>query len=44
VTVPGFANAGYRRNLERANSNQDVRNRFIANFVATGSDLSFGTL
>ena len=28
----------YRRNLERANSNQDVRNRFIANFVATGSD------
>ncbi|MBZ5541479.1 MAG: TonB-dependent receptor [Acidobacteriia bacterium] len=24
----------YRRNLERANSNQDVRHRFVANFVA----------
>jgi hypothetical protein len=28
----------YARNLERANSNQDVRHRFIANFVATGPD------
>ena len=31
----------YERNLERANSNQDVRNRFIANFVATGPEKSF---
>jgi len=28
----------YQRSLERANSNQDVRHRFIANFVATGPD------
>ena len=28
----------YARNLERANSNQDVRHRFIADFVATGPD------
>ena len=28
----------YRRGLERANSNQDVRHRFIANFVATGPE------
>jgi hypothetical protein len=26
----------YKRYLERANSNQDVRHRFVANFVATG--------
>jgi hypothetical protein len=26
----------YKRSLERANSNQDVRNRFIANFTADG--------
>jgi hypothetical protein len=26
----------YKRSLERANSNQDVRNRFIANFTASG--------
>jgi outer membrane receptor protein involved in Fe transport len=31
----------YRRNLERANSNQDVRNRFIANFSATGPQKTF---
>jgi hypothetical protein len=31
----------YRRNLERANSNQDVRHRFIANFVATGPEKTF---
>ena len=27
----------YKRNLERANSNQDVRHRAVGNFVATGS-------
>jgi hypothetical protein len=27
----------YKRYLERANSNQDVRHRFVANFVATGA-------
>jgi hypothetical protein len=26
----------YKRSLERANSNQDVRNRFVANFTASG--------
>lgn len=31
----------FRRNLERANSNQDVRHRFIANFVATGPEKTF---
>jgi outer membrane receptor protein involved in Fe transport len=31
----------YRRNLERANSNQDVRSRFIANFVASTPNKSF---
>ena len=28
----------YKRGLERANSNQDIRHRFIANFVATGAE------
>ncbi len=28
----------YKRGLERANSNQDIRQRFIANFVATGPE------
>jgi outer membrane receptor protein involved in Fe transport len=28
----------YKRFLERANSNQDIRNRFIANFVASGPE------
>ena len=28
----------YKRFLERANSNQDVRHRFIANFVASGPE------
>jgi len=28
----------YKRNLERANSNQDIRHRFIANFVASGPE------
>jgi hypothetical protein len=31
----------FRRDLERANSNQDVRHRFIANFVATGPEKTF---
>ena len=31
----------YRRNLERANSNQDVRHRFIGNFVADTPNKSF---
>lgn len=31
----------YRRNLERANSNQDVRHRFIGNFVADAPQHSF---
>ncbi len=31
----------YMRNLERANSNQDVRNRFVAHFVADAPDHSF---
>jgi outer membrane receptor protein involved in Fe transport len=31
----------YKRNLERANSNQDLRHRFIANFVADGPAKSF---
>jgi hypothetical protein len=31
----------YERNLERANSNQDVRQRFVANFVATAPPNSF---
>jgi outer membrane receptor for ferrienterochelin and colicin len=31
----------YMRNLERANSNQDVRNRFVAHFVANAPDHSF---
>ena len=26
----------YNRNLERANSNQDIRNRFVGNFTASG--------
>lgn len=31
----------YRRALERANSNQDVRHRFVANFVADGPANTF---
>ena len=31
----------YHRSLERANSNQDVRHRFIANFTATGPQRTF---
>jgi hypothetical protein len=31
----------YKRNLERANSNQDLRHRFIANFVATAPEKTF---
>ena len=31
----------YHRSLERANSNQDVRHRFIANFTATGPQKTF---
>jgi hypothetical protein len=31
----------YARNLERANSNQDVRQRFVANFVANAPATSF---
>src|SRR5712692_151811 len=31
----------YKRNLERSNSNQDLRHRFIANFVATAPEKSF---
>lgn len=31
----------YKRNLERGNSNQDVRHRFIANFVAEGPGKTF---
>ncbi|HYL61336.1 MAG TPA: TonB-dependent receptor [Candidatus Methylomirabilis sp.] len=31
----------YNRALERANSNQDIRNRFIANFTADGPSTSF---
>jgi hypothetical protein len=31
----------YQRNLERANSNQDVRHRFVANFVADGPQNTF---
>ncbi len=31
----------YERNLERANSNQDVRHRFIGNFTADGPKHSF---
>jgi outer membrane receptor protein involved in Fe transport len=31
----------YRRFLERANSNQDVRHRFVANFVATAPEKTF---
>jgi hypothetical protein len=31
----------YKRNLERANSNQDVRNRFVANFVLDAPEHSF---
>ena len=28
----------YQRGMERANSNQDIRHRFIANFVASGAE------
>ena len=31
----------YKRNLERGNSIQDIRNRFVANFVADGPEKSF---
>jgi Carboxypeptidase regulatory-like domain/TonB dependent receptor-like, beta-barrel len=31
----------YKRNQERANSNQDVRNRFVANFTANGPTQTF---
>jgi len=31
----------YRRSLERANSNQDVRHRFVANFTASGPKQTF---
>ncbi len=31
----------YKRSLERANSNQDVRHRFITNFTATAPDDTF---
>jgi hypothetical protein len=31
----------YDRSLERANSNQDVRNRFVANFTASGPKQNF---
>src|SRR6266436_5852380 len=31
----------YKRSLERANSNQDVRHRFIANFTAIGPQKTF---
>ena len=31
----------YNRHLERANSNQDVRHRFVANFVADGPQNTF---
>jgi hypothetical protein len=31
----------YQRSLERANSNQDVRHRFVANFVADGPEKTF---
>jgi hypothetical protein len=31
----------YQRELERANSNQDVRHRFVANFVAYGPENTF---
>jgi outer membrane receptor protein involved in Fe transport len=31
----------YKRNLERANSNQDVRNRFVAHFVLDAPEHSF---
>jgi len=31
----------YKRFLERANSNQDVRHRFVANFVASGPQETF---
>jgi hypothetical protein len=31
----------FRRFLERANSNQDIRHRFIANFVASGPEKTF---
>jgi Carboxypeptidase regulatory-like domain/TonB dependent receptor-like, beta-barrel len=31
----------YRRSLERANSNQDARHRFVANFVADGPQGTF---
>jgi hypothetical protein len=31
----------YNRSLERANSNQDIRHRFITNFTATAPDDSF---
>ncbi len=31
----------YKRFLERANSNQDIRHRFIANFIATAPEKSF---
>jgi len=31
----------YKRSLERANSNQDVRHRFIANFTASGPKSTF---
>jgi len=31
----------YKRSQERANSNQDVRNRFIANFTASGPKQTF---
>lgn len=41
VTFVNFAQSVYQRNLERAISNQDVRHRFVANFVASAPQHTF---
>ncbi|HLJ89815.1 MAG TPA: carboxypeptidase regulatory-like domain-containing protein [Candidatus Angelobacter sp.] len=41
VTFVSTPQSNAQRNLERANSNQDARQRFVANFVASAPDKSF---
>jgi len=38
VTFVSTPQSLYQRNLERANSNQDVRHRFVGNFIAVGPE------
>jgi len=41
TTFVSTPQSNYQRNLERALSNQDVRQRFVANFIADAPDHSF---